>query len=105
MEKKEQYVRASDYDLPASRHNFLVFHRRMTARPWRAAAATLGMGLLAANGFLNLIRSPTWDAHPWMGWTIGTIALVPACYFLTCAIAWVVARARTGRMPGPPGGY
>ncbi len=103
MEKKDQYVRASDYDLPASRHNFLVFHRRMTNRPWRASAAALGMGLLAANGFFNLTRAPGWDAHPWMGWTIGTVALVPTCYFLTCAVAGAVARAKTGSRPKSPG--
>lgn len=105
MEKKVRYVRASDCDLPASRHNFPVFHRRKTSRPWRAAAARLPWACWPQTACLNLIRSPTWDAHPWMGWTIGTIALVPACSFLTCAVAWVVARARVGRMPGPPGGY
>jgi hypothetical protein len=85
MDSEDKYIKASRYDVKAGRHNFKVFHCRLTARPWRALLLALFMGLLAANGFCNLIDSPRWNHHPWQGWTIGAVALFCSCYFLLCA--------------------
>jgi len=86
MNSEDQYIKASQYDNKANRHNFQVFHHRLKKRPWQALSYAILMGILAANGFFNLVNSPRWDRHPWMGSAIGFIALIPACYFLFTAI-------------------
>jgi len=92
MDREDQYLKASRYDIKASRHNFQVFHRRLKKRPWLALFFSILMGILAANGFFNLVNSPRWDRHPWMGWLLGTIALIPGVYFLTTAVSSIYQR-------------
>jgi hypothetical protein len=91
MGAEEEYIKASRYDIKANRHNFQVFHNRLSTQPWLALTLALFMGFLAVCGFYNLFDSPQWSRHPWMGWSIGAIALLPACYFLVCAVAGVLA--------------
>jgi hypothetical protein len=86
MDMEDQYLKASRYDIKASRHNFQVFHCRLKKRPWLALFFSILMGILAANGFFNLVNAPRWDLHPWMGSSLGAIALIPGVYFLATAV-------------------
>jgi hypothetical protein len=91
MGVEDQYIKASRYANKANRHNFQVFHNRLITQPLLALILAVFMGFLAVCGFYNLIDSPQWSRHPWMGWTIGGIALMSAGYFLVCAVAGVLA--------------
>jgi len=97
MSIEDKYIKASRYDTAAARHNFLVFHCRLLNHPWQALSLAILMAILAANGFFNLIDSPRWNLHPWMGWMIGAIAFLPACYFLFNALSGFFARDVKGK--------
>lgn len=99
MASDSQYINASRYDLKAQAHNRRVFHRSLVAYPWRAVAFAIGMTVLAAIPAFNLVDAPRWNVHPWMGWVLGGLAFLVACYFLTCAVlGW---RTRTASSPTP----
>lgn len=86
MEFDDQYIKASRYDLRGQAHNRRLCHRVLVVHPWRAVACANGMGVLAAIPALNLVDAPRWDRHPWMGWFLGSFALLFVCYFLYCAL-------------------
>jgi hypothetical protein len=86
MESDARYIKASRYDLKAQSHNRRVFHRELVARPWRAFACAIGISILGVNAVFNLLDAPRWSRYPWMGWLLGGIALLFACYFLVCAV-------------------
>ena len=86
MESNDRYIKASRYDIKAQTHNSQVFYRGLVAHPWRAFAFSIGMGLLGVNAVFNLVAAPRWDRFPWMGWLLGGVAFLVACYFLLCAV-------------------
>ena len=86
MTPTNEYRKASRYNLDAQRHNRRVFHGVLVAHPWHALALAVSMSLLAVTAGFNLVDSPRWIRHPWMGWLLGGIAAVPAAYFFVCAL-------------------
>lgn len=87
MNTDQHYLKASRYDLKAQAHNRRMFHRTLVAHPWRALLFAIGMGLLGANAAFNWIDAPRWNDHLWMGWLLGGMAFLFACYFLSCAVS------------------
>ena len=86
MESGDRYIKASRYDLKAQSHNRRVFHRELVSRPWRALVLALGMSILGANAVFNLVDAPGWNRHPWLGWSLGVVALLFVCDILVCAV-------------------
>jgi hypothetical protein len=92
---EKSFIKASRYDLQSQLHNSRVFHRKLSAQPWRAFGLAIGMSILGAIAGFNLIHAPQWDHHPWMGWLLGGLALLVGCYFLLCAArAWRSPQSR-----------
>jgi drug/metabolite transporter (DMT)-like permease len=58
----------------------------LVTQPSRAFLFAIGMGLLGANAAFNWIDARPWNDHPWMGWLLGGMAFLCACYFLSCAV-------------------
>jgi len=87
MGREDNFIKTSRYNLKDNIHNLKAFHHALTARPWQALSLAILMGMLAVSSFFNLIDAPQWHRHPWMGWTVGTIGLLPTCYFLFIAVA------------------
>ena len=86
MISEKGYIKASKYDIKTQWHNGCVFHYELVARPWRALAFAIGMSILGLNAGFNLVDTPQWNRHPWMGWLLGGLALLVGCYFLLCAV-------------------
>ena len=86
MISEKGYIKASKYDIKTQWHNSRVFHDELVARPWRALAFAIGMSILGLNAGFNLVDTPQWNRHPWMGWLLGGLALLVGCYFLLCAV-------------------
>ncbi len=90
MKADDSYIKARGTDIKAQRHNLRLFYRRLAARPWQALWLALGMTVLAIIPIFNLVNSPVWHRHPWMGWLVGGLALIVAIsFFVTALKSWL----------------
>lgn len=74
-----------------------IFHESMRARPALCLCWSLFFAAQAVMSAFNLVDSPRWAAHPWQGWLMGAIALVPALYFSFTAASGIRQRLQARR--------
>ena len=72
MKKREEYIKCSDYDLKAIRHNRIVFAREMRNKPWwgvglMACFATAGVFAIAWG--LEWVGMASFAGAMYLGWT------------------------------------
>lgn len=79
---ESRYVKASDYDIKAQRHNHSVFRKRMQKRPW----IPFMIGTVSAGAGALLLFSPSikscWE-RPVQPMILGGLVLLLGCYFFS----------------------